>query len=157
MVSKLNQCQCSFQLLIHLLIHFRLCVYCHPLWQWQQLFHRKKSRFFKVFKVAGKKCITTVSKENNEKKVTTRPWWISTTKSSTIRWWIQAYEWSKWPVDNEVESHQSGILFYWKLKKLEQYDGTICILLHCDFYKQEWSAAPSIFNIKARGLAHCLY
>ena len=32
-----------------------------------------------------------------------------------------------------------------------------CILLHCDFYKQEWSVAPSIFNIKARGLAHCLY
>jgi hypothetical protein len=45
----------------------------------------KKSRFFKVFKVAGKKCITTVSKENNEQKVTTRPWWISTTKSSMIR------------------------------------------------------------------------
>ena len=31
-----------------------------------------------------------------------------------------------------------------------------CILLHCNFYKQEWSVAPSIFNIKARGLAHCL-
>ena len=32
-----------------------------------------------------------------------------------------------------------------------------CIfLLHCDFNKQEWSVAPSIFNIKARGLAHCV-
>ena len=25
------------------------------------------------------------------------------------------------------------------------------------FIRQEWSVAPSIFNIKARGLAHCLY
>ena len=31
----------------------------------------KKSRFFKVFKLPGTKCITTVSKENFEKKVTT--------------------------------------------------------------------------------------
>ena len=30
--------------------------------------HRKKSRFFKVFKLPGKKSITTVSKENFEKK-----------------------------------------------------------------------------------------
>ena len=86
-----------------------------------------------------------------------RPWWTSNAKSSTIRWLIQAYEWLKWPVDDAVESHRSVILFYWNFKELEQYDGTICILLHCDFYKQEWSAAPSIFNIKARGLAHCLY
>ena len=28
----------------------------------------KKNRFFKVFKVPGKKCITTVSKENFKKK-----------------------------------------------------------------------------------------
>ena len=30
--------------------------------------HRKKSRFFKVFKVTGNKCITTVS-QNSKKRV----------------------------------------------------------------------------------------
>ena len=56
----------------------------------------------------------------------------------------------------------------WKLIQAEYYSienqrsqshtmKLFCILLHCDFYKQEWSTAPSIFNIKARGLAHCLY
>ena len=32
------------------------------------MFTGKKRRFLKDFKVAGKKCITTVSKENNRKK-----------------------------------------------------------------------------------------
>jgi len=31
---------------------------------------------------------------------------------------VLPYEWSKWPIDDAVESHRSGILFYWKLKKL---------------------------------------
>ena len=25
------------------------------------------------------------------------------------------------------------------------------------FFRQEWSVAPSIFNIHARGLAHCIH
>ena len=45
----------------------------------------KKRRFFKVFKVAGKIFITTVSKKNVQKKSDEGPWWISPTKSSTIR------------------------------------------------------------------------
>ena len=45
----------------------------------------KKSRVFKVFKVAGKRFITTVSKKNVQKKSDEGPWWISPTKSSTIR------------------------------------------------------------------------
>ena len=49
---------------------------------------------------------------------------------------------------------------YYSIETLKSQSNTMelfCILLHCDFYKQEWSAAPSIFNIKAQGLAHCLY
>jgi len=45
----------------------------------------KKRRFFKVFKVAGKISITTVSKKIVQKKSDKGPWWISPTKSSTIR------------------------------------------------------------------------
>ena len=52
----------------------------------------KKSRFFKVFKVPGKKCITTVSKENFEKKSDGDNGGISPTKSSTISCLIQAYK-----------------------------------------------------------------
>ena len=46
---------------------------------------QEKRRFFKVFKVAGKIFITTVSKKNVQKKGDEGPWWISPTKSSTIR------------------------------------------------------------------------
>ena len=55
----------------------------------------KKRRFFKVFKVAGKIFITTVSKKKVQKKSDEGPWWISPTNTSTIRLLIQAYEWSK--------------------------------------------------------------
>ena len=49
-------------------------------------------------------------------------------------------------------------IFYWKSKKLQQY--VVVNSLYFDqlqFFKQEWSVAPSIFNIKAQGLlAYCL-
>ena len=78
--------------------------------------HRKKKLFFKVFKLPGIKCITTVSKENVQKKSDDQDGGTSFTKFSTIRWWNQAYEWSKWTVDDAVETHSSGILFRWKSK-----------------------------------------
>ena len=43
--------------------------------------------------------------------------------------------------------------YYIEIKKV-----TVNILYFAplQFIRQEWSIAPSIFNIKARGLAHCL-
>ena len=108
--------------------------------------HRKKRRFFKVFKVAGKIFITTVSKKKVQKKSDEGPWWISPTKSSTIRWLIQAYEWSKCPLDDAVESHRSGILFYWKLKKLERYEVDSLYFAPLQFPRLKWSC--SSFNIQ---------
>ena len=31
-----------------------------------------------------------------------------------------------------------------------------CIVINCDLLRLEWSEDPSITNIKAPGLAHCL-
>ena len=31
----------------------------------------------------------------------------------------------------------------------------LCIMINYDLFRLEWSVAPSIFNIKAQGLAHC--
>ena len=47
--------------------------------------HRKKKCFFKVFKLPGIKCITTVSKENVQKKSDDQDGGTSFTKFSTIR------------------------------------------------------------------------
>jgi hypothetical protein len=56
-------------------------------------------------------------------------------------------------VDNVVESHLSGLLLYLESKKV-----TVHILYFASpqFSRKEWSVAPSIFNIKAQGLAHWL-
>ena len=43
------------------------------------------------------------------------------------------------------------------LKKLQRYDVNTLYSAPPQFSKHEWSVAPSIFNIKARGTAHCLY
>ena len=51
----------------------------------------KKRRFFKVFKVAGKIFITTVSKKNVQKKSDEGPWWISTTSPQRF---VDEYEYT---------------------------------------------------------------
>ena len=120
----------------------------------------KKTRFFKVFKVAGKTCITTVSKKSSKKKVTTRPWWTSNANSSTIRWWIRAYEWTKWPLGSMLETHPSGILSYWKIKKLQQYDVififcSTAIFLVCSSFNIQYQSTgigsmPSLSEIELK-------
>ena len=41
--------------------------------------------------------------------------------------------------------------YYWKLKKLQEYDVIILYFHPLWFSRQEWAVAPSIFNIKHRG------
>ena len=53
-------------------------------------------------------------------------------------------------MNDAVESHQSGIL----LLKIENVTGNILYFAPLQFSRQEWSVAPSIFNIKAQELAH---
>ena len=54
-----------------------------------------------------------------------------------------------------LKSIQTGILFYWVHKKLEWYN-VILYLRPLWFSRQERSVTPSLFNIEARGMAHCL-
>ena len=51
-------------------------------------------------------------------------------------------------------SHLSGLLLYLESKKVTLH---ILYFASLQFTRKEWSVAPSIFNIKAQGLAHCLY
>ena len=60
-------------------------------------------------------------------------------------------------VDDVVETHPSGILFQLKSKKLQQYVVNSLYFDKLQFSKQEWSVAPSIFNIKTRELGHCIH
>ena len=56
-------------------------------------------------------------------------------------------------VDDAVETNPRGIL----LLKIQKVTVNILYFALLRFSRQEWSiVAPSMFNIKARGLAHCL-
>ena len=67
------------------------------------------------------------------------------------------YEQSELPLDDAVESesHQSAILFYRNLKKL-QVNILYFALPGCPKQERSVAVAPSIFNIKAQGLDHCI-
>ena len=60
---------------------------------------------------------TTFEQKFLKKTVTKKwkwPWWISTTKSSSISWWIQAYKQSKWPLAGKVATDPRGILLFYR-------------------------------------------
>ena len=91
---------------------------------WDENTQEKNPASVKKWKVPGIKCIYGKTKNLLKKALTKKwkwPWWISTTNSSMFPWWIQVYEYTKWMVDDAVESHPSGILFYWKLKSYGKY------------------------------------
>ena len=55
-----------------------------------------------------------------------------------------------------VESHLIGILFYRVPKKLQLYNLNTLYFHPLLFSRQKQSVAPLLFNIKERGLAHCV-
>ena len=60
-------------------------------------------------------------------------------------------------MDYDVETGTTGLVISAFEEELQRYDVNTLYSAPLRFIRQEWSVAPSIFNIKARGLAHCLY
>ena len=60
-------------------------------------------------------------------------------------------------MDDDVESGTTGLFISAFEEELQRYDVNTLYSAPLRFIRQKWSVAPSIFNIKARGLAHCLH
>ena len=117
-----------------------------------QVSQEKKGVFLRFLKVAGKIFITTVSKKNFQKKVTTtmvdfNNKFLNNSLIDTGIWIVvtsgRIYSWN--PLKRNI------ILL--EIKKVR--------VVRCKYFsfcstEMEWSVAQSILNIKARGLAHCL-
>ena len=60
-------------------------------------------------------------------------------------------------MDDDVESGTTGLVISAFEEELQRYNVNTLYSAPLRFIRQERSVAPSISNIKARGLAHCLY
>ena len=117
----------------------------------------------KKWKVPGINCITTVNQKlkKNELNEEVKPTMVDFNNKVLNEFWIDRSIWIVKMTGRLCGWNQSKRnIILLKIKKVTgvnmTYNKTALYFAPLQFIRQEWSVAPSIFNIKAWGLAQCI-